>query len=64
MDAIHADRSQKQREAAVEAFREKKLMMLICTELMSRGIDFKGDDDMHRTDVQRHRSVVDDCISF
>jgi len=42
VDAIHADRTAKQREQTVEAFREKKIFVLICTELMSRGIDFKG----------------------
>lgn len=42
VDAIHSDRTQKQREACVQAFRAKKIWVLICTELMSRGIDFKG----------------------
>lgn len=26
----------------VRAFRERKIWVLVCTELMSRGIDFKG----------------------
>ncbi|XP_018020427.1 probable ATP-dependent RNA helicase DDX52, partial [Hyalella azteca] len=42
VDAIHGDRTQAQREACVRAFRAKKIWVLVCTELMSRGIDFKG----------------------
>ncbi|KAK3866697.1 hypothetical protein Pcinc_027786 [Petrolisthes cinctipes] len=42
VDAIHADRTQTQRDNVVRAFRERKIWVLVCTELMSRGIDFKG----------------------
>ncbi|XP_064080327.1 probable ATP-dependent RNA helicase DDX52 [Macrobrachium nipponense] len=42
VDAIHADRTQTQRDNVVRAFRERKIWVLICTELMARGIDFKG----------------------
>jgi len=42
VDAIHADRSQLQRDNTVTAFREGKIWVLICTELMARGVDFKG----------------------
>ncbi|XP_027212649.2 probable ATP-dependent RNA helicase DDX52 [Penaeus vannamei] len=42
VDAIHADRTQLQRDNVVRAFRERKVWVLICTELMARGIDFKG----------------------
>lgn len=31
-----------QRDNTVKAFREGKIWVLICTELMGRGIDFKG----------------------
>lgn len=31
-----------QRDNVVRCFREGKIWVLICTELMSRGIDFKG----------------------
>lgn len=31
-----------QRDAVVKCFREGKIWVLICTELMARGIDFKG----------------------
>lgn len=31
-----------QRDNVVRSFREGKIWVLICTELMGRGIDFKG----------------------
>lgn len=42
MDVIHADRTQQQRDDVVKAFREGKVWVLICTELIARGIDFLG----------------------
>lgn len=42
MDVIHADRTQQQRDEVVKAFREGKVWVLICTELIGRGIDFLG----------------------
>ncbi len=39
---IHADRSQKQREQALAAFKEGKLQILVATDIMSRGIDITG----------------------
>uniref|UniRef100_A0A1I8NUX7 Probable ATP-dependent RNA helicase DDX52 n=1 Tax=Stomoxys calcitrans TaxID=35570 RepID=A0A1I8NUX7_STOCA len=42
VDVIHADRTQQQRDNCVKAFREGHIWVLICTELMGRGIDFKG----------------------
>ncbi|KAL3679585.1 hypothetical protein R1sor_022541 [Riccia sorocarpa] len=42
VDSIHAGRSQFQRDAAVEKFREGKTWVLIATDLMARGMDFKG----------------------
>lgn len=41
-EAIHSDRSQEYRDKIVRAFREGKILFLICTELMGRGIDFKA----------------------
>jgi len=41
VDAIHADRTKQQRDNTVEAFRTGKIWMLICTDLMARGVDFK-----------------------
>ncbi|XP_071448067.1 probable ATP-dependent RNA helicase DDX52 isoform X2 [Hetaerina americana] len=42
VDVIHADRTQLQRDNVVKSFRMGKIWVLICTELMGRGIDFKG----------------------
>ncbi|XP_013416566.1 probable ATP-dependent RNA helicase DDX52 isoform X2 [Lingula anatina] len=42
VDVIHADRTQLQRDNVVKSFRAGKIWVLICTELMGRGIDFKG----------------------
>ena len=42
VDVINADRSQLQRENTIRSFRQGKLWVLISTELISRGIDFKG----------------------
>lgn len=41
IDIIHSDRTQKEREDVYKKFREGKIWVLICTELMSRGIDFR-----------------------
>ncbi|CRK95115.1 CLUMA_CG008593, isoform A [Clunio marinus] len=41
IDIIHSDRSQKEREEVYKKFREGRIWVLICTELMSRGIDFR-----------------------
>lgn len=42
VDVIHADRTQQQRDEVVKGFREGKVWVLICTELIGRGIDFLG----------------------
>lgn len=42
VDVIHADRTPTQRENSVTATRTGKTWLLICTELMGRGIDIKG----------------------
>nr|XP_033778603.1 probable ATP-dependent RNA helicase DDX52 isoform X2 [Geotrypetes seraphini] len=42
VDIIHADRTQQQRDSAIQNFRAGKIWILICTALLARGIDFKG----------------------
>ncbi|KAJ1919011.1 RNA-dependent ATPase rok1 [Mycoemilia scoparia] len=42
VDVIHAERTQAQRDRIIENFKAGKLWILIATELMARGIDFKG----------------------
>ncbi|XP_019850917.1 PREDICTED: probable ATP-dependent RNA helicase DDX52 isoform X2 [Amphimedon queenslandica] len=42
VDVIHSERTQAQRDNVIKSFREGKIWILICTDLMGRGIDFKG----------------------
>lgn len=42
IDIIHSDRNEKERNEVYRKFREGKIWILICTELMSRGIDFRN----------------------
>jgi len=42
VDAIHSEKSELQRDRTVRAFRSGQVWVLICTELLGRGIDFKG----------------------
>ena len=42
VDVIHAERTEAQRDNVVKSFRMGKIWVLIATELMGRGIDFKG----------------------
>lgn len=42
IDFIHSERDQKERDTIVAKFREGTIWFLVCTELMGRGIDFKG----------------------
>ncbi|KAJ3438081.1 dead-box atp-dependent RNA helicase [Anaeramoeba flamelloides] len=40
VEAIHADRTKLQRDTVINKFREGKIHFLICTDMMSRGLDF------------------------
>lgn len=42
VDCIHAERTQAQREAVIAGFRRGDIWVLLCTDLMARGVDFKG----------------------
>lgn len=42
VDVIHSDRPKAQREGVIEAFKKGDVWILICTEVLARGIDFKG----------------------
>ncbi len=42
VDVIHSERPKAQREGVIAAFKRGDIWVLICTELMARGIDFKG----------------------
>ncbi|ORX46308.1 P-loop containing nucleoside triphosphate hydrolase protein [Hesseltinella vesiculosa] len=42
VEVIHSDRTKAQRESIIDQFRLGRIWVLIATELMSRGLDFKG----------------------
>ncbi|KAL7554208.1 hypothetical protein ACHAWF_017620, partial [Thalassiosira exigua] len=42
VDVIHAGRSHASREASVQKFRRGETWVLICTDLVARGVDFKA----------------------
>jgi ATP-dependent RNA helicase DeaD len=41
VDSLHGDKSQDDRERTMRAFRERKVTMLVCTDVASRGLDVK-----------------------
>mmetsp|Transcript_110881 Transcript_110881/g.357965 ORF Transcript_110881/g.357965 Transcript_110881/m.357965 type:complete len:563 (-) Transcript_110881:125-1813(-) len=57
VDAIHADRTKQQRDNTVKAFRLGKIWMLICTDLMARGVDFKGVETVVNYDFPQSAST-------
>eukprot|EP01038_Epipyxis_sp_PR26KG_P010123 gene10123-13607_t len=42
VDIMHAERTETQRQEVIRRFRIGEIWVLICTDLMARGIDFKG----------------------
>jgi ATP-dependent RNA helicase DDX52/ROK1 len=42
VDVIHGERPKAQREAVIDAFKRGEVWIMICTEVLARGIDFKG----------------------
>ena len=51
--AIHSDLEQKEREAVMQDFRNRKFKTLIATDVVSRGIDIEGIDMILNFDVPR-----------
>lgn len=41
VDCLHGDMSQSARETAMKAFRERRVRILVCTDVASRGLDVK-----------------------
>ena len=41
VDSLHGDKTQQDRERTMRAFREKKVGILVCTDVASRGLDVK-----------------------
>lgn len=42
VDALHGDMSQSAREQTIKAFRDRRISILVCTDVASRGLDVKG----------------------
>jgi ATP-dependent RNA helicase RhlE len=51
VDAIHADRTQPQREAALEGFKSGKTRVLVATDIAARGIDVESVSHVINYDV-------------
>lgn len=41
-DSLHGDKTQSERERTMQAFRDKKISILVCTDVASRGLDVKN----------------------
>lgn len=53
VDVIHAERTQIQRNKIIESFKSGELWCLICTDVLARGVDFKGVNLVINYDVPR-----------
>lgn len=51
---IHSNKSQSERNAAIEGFRQKKFQILVATDIASRGIDIKDISHVINFDVPMH----------
>lgn len=64
---VHSNRTKAKREEAVRDFREGKTWVLIVTELMARGLDFKGVEvvvNYGKSDHNRGRQNRLLCFSY
>ena len=74
---IHGDRSQKQRQRALESFRSGQVRFLVATDVAARGLDIEGishvinfdipenaDDYIHRIGRTARASAQGDAITF
>lgn len=57
VDVIHAERTQVQRDKIIERFKNGDIWCLICTDILARGIDFKGINLVINYDVPRSAQV-------
>ena len=53
VDVIHAERTQMQRNTIIDRFKSGELWCLICTDVLARGVDFKGVNLVINYDVPR-----------
>ncbi len=77
VQAIHGDRSQSQREHALDGFRQGRFRFLLATDVAARGLDVEGishvinfdipqnaDDYIHRVGRTARASAEGDAITF
>ena len=75
--AIHGGRSQRQRDVAIEAFRNGRISILVATDVAARGLDVQGithvvnfdiprtsDDYIHRIGRTARASAAGDAVTF
>lgn len=41
-DVMHSERTKPERDHLVQAFADSQIWVLVCTDVMSRGVDFRG----------------------
>jgi ATP-dependent RNA helicase RhlE len=76
-DRIHGNRSQKQRETALAAFKKGRLQVLVATDIAARGIDVESlphvvnfdvpgqaDDYIHRVGRTARAGAAGDALTF
>ncbi len=77
VQAIHGDRSQRQRQQALDGFKQGRYKVLVATDVAARGIDVQGithvvnfdipessDDYVHRIGRTARASATGDAITF
>ncbi len=57
VDSLHGDKSQDQREKTMQAFRDKKVRILVCTDVASRGLDVKDVSHVVNYSIPRELDV-------
>ncbi len=76
-DRIHGNRNQKQRQAALDAFKNGRIQVLVATDIAARGIDVEAlphvinfdvpgqpDDYIHRVGRTARRGTTGDALTF
>ncbi len=77
VDRIHGNRSQPQRQAALKAFKDGRLQVLVATDIAARGIDIEAlphvinfdvpgqaEDYIHRVGRTARASLTGDALTF
>ncbi len=57
VDSLHGDKSQSERERTMKAFRDRKVSILICTDVASRGLDVKDVSHVVNYSIPRELDV-------